>query len=60
VFAEEAKGPVLREFCADLHQAKRKAQEGADREGLTFLIFSFAESRQLGSFPPSPKKPPTA
>jgi hypothetical protein len=58
LFLEDEKGPLFQEFCADLEQARRKAQELANRQGLPVIIFSFVEARQVGRFKPKPKPVP--
>jgi hypothetical protein len=55
IFVEDRQGPLFKEFCADIAEARRKAQELADREGFPCLIFSFDKSRQVGRFKPKPK-----
>jgi hypothetical protein len=57
VFADDDKGPMFRDFCADLKEARRKAQQMADSERCPFMIFSFSENKQIGSFEPKPNKP---
>jgi len=60
IFREYEKGPLFREFCSDLDEARRKAQEMADQEGLPFIVFSFVQPRQVGRFKPKPKETPQA
>jgi hypothetical protein len=55
IFVEDRQGPLFNEFCADIAEARRKAQELADREGFPCLIFNFDKSRQVGQFRPKPK-----
>ena len=55
LFVEDEKGPMFREFCSDMGEARRKAQDMADREGFPVLIFSFIETRQVGRFKPKRK-----
>jgi hypothetical protein len=45
LFIEDHKGPLFRECCDDLEEAKRKAQELADREGFPFFVFSLGKAK---------------
>lgn len=60
LFVEDEKGPLFREFCDNLDEARCKAQEMADREGFPFLIFSFLETRQVGRCKPRSTRPAQA
>jgi hypothetical protein len=55
LFVEDEQGPLFREFCDNLEEAQRKAQDMADLEGFPFLIFSFVKSKEVGRFKPRPK-----
>lgn len=52
LFADDENGPVFRHYCDDVEEARRRAQELAEREGCTFLVFSFKDRRQVGRFKP--------
>jgi len=55
IFIEDGKGPLFREYCADLTEAKRRAEELAELEGLPFIVFSFQQARQVARFKPKPR-----
>jgi hypothetical protein len=54
LFIEDQYGPLFRQHQDDLAEARRKAQELADREGVRVFIFSFREARRLDTFEPRP------
>jgi hypothetical protein len=55
LMVEDDEGPIFRDFWVDLEEARRKAQEAADRQGLPVLIFSFAETKIVARLEPRPK-----
>lgn len=52
LFMEDQDGPLFRQHQPDLIEAKRCAQELADREGVRVFIFSFQDARRLDTFEP--------
>lgn len=52
LFVEDERGPLFRQSMEDLEEAKRTAQELADREGFPFFVFSFHDARRLFRFEP--------
>jgi hypothetical protein len=52
LFLEDRNGPLWRQNCRDLEEAKRKGQELADSEGLPCFIFSYHDCRELSRFEP--------
>jgi hypothetical protein len=57
LFLEDDKGTVLRGYCSDVEEARRRAQELADREGYPFLVFRFPTCRQIARFKPRAHRP---
>ncbi|MGH9377960.1 MAG: hypothetical protein ACRD1I_04095 [Terriglobia bacterium] len=57
LFVQHDKGPLWRGFFNDLDEAKRKAQELADREGFEFFIYNLQSSTEIARFFPSRPKP---
>jgi hypothetical protein len=55
IFVEDEKGPLFREYCADLTEAKRRTEELAELEGFPFIIFSFQQGRQVARVEPKPR-----
>ena len=49
---EDQYGPLFRQHQENLTEARRTAQELADREGVPVFIFSFQEARRLATFEP--------
>lgn len=56
LFIDNENGPLFRQHCDDLEDARRIAQELADSEGWPFLVFSFKDTRQVGRFKPRTQK----
>lgn len=52
VFVEDDEGPVLKEYCNDLDEAKRRGQRLADVEGLPAVIFTIKGYREVARFAP--------
>lgn len=56
VFAQDEKGPMWRAAAARLEEAKRLAQQLADREGIEFFVFSFRTAREVARFLPHSRR----
>ena len=52
LFIQDDKGPLYRGFYTDLEDAKRKAQELADKEGYEFFIYNFKGFIEIARFYP--------
>lgn len=50
LFIQGDKGPLYWGFFDDLEAAKKAAQEGADKEGLEFFVFSFKDFTEVARF----------
>lgn len=57
LFSQDEHGPLWRGFFNDLDEAKRKAQELADLEGLEFFIYNLKSLSEIARFFPSRHKP---
>ena len=58
VFIEDDEGPVFKEYCGELEEAKRRGQRLADMEGLPAVVFAIKGYAELARF--SPCSPLTA
>ena len=52
LFQEDRKGPICRGFFSDVNQAKVEAQELANRDGITYFVYSFEICREVAIFRP--------
>jgi hypothetical protein len=54
LFEDDGKGPLWREFFANLDEAKRRAQQLADDKGHECFVFCLTKYSEVArSFPPS-------
>lgn len=57
LFSQDEKGPLWRGFFNNLDEAKRKAQELADLEGIEFFVYNLKSAIEVARFFPSRREP---
>ncbi len=57
IFIQDGKGPLFKEFFADREEAKRKAEQLAQTEGVECFVYSFQTFKEVARFRPAPRKP---
>jgi hypothetical protein len=60
VFMEDDEGPVFKEYCGELEEAKRRGQRVADIEGTPTVLFTIKGYTEIARFSPcSPLSAPS-